>query len=552
MRRSVMTVVVVGAVVVVGGVIFAAGGGGDRRASIGGSAETADKAAPERPAGKPIEIPAGQARADQANRVVEALGAQRSAGAYFDSEADAMIVTVVDDAAGAAVRSTGGRAKLVDNSAAKLAATEKALRPDVEIAGVAYGVDVANNTVLVTVDGSVSHADRNKIKAAVQAKSDAATLEEISGEIKLLNYAFGECSLHQEQEEGYKDCGYPVSGEKIFKGTDSPTTGGCTRGFNVVGPTLPYGGYLSAGHCDGLFVTWESASLWKTAQTVQRSFPTNDYALMKYTKLGPTETVSALDGAYLWGTSCSPCATLIWPEDQPPRQLVTSAGEAYVGQLVKKSGYMTRVTSGTVTGVNQTVMVQGRAVDGMIRTTACAAFGDSGGPLWSGSVALGITSSAAKSADGSCISYYQNVREALAAYNVRIRDCGRWTRELGDCGVSINKCAATNEGNSGTPLATVTVTRTGPAVADASRGDVGWKTYSPPPGGDVATPTTDYLTRTGTLHFASGETQKQIQIPVVGDAVKEQNEFFEVRLTSAPGDRILSPAYTRCYITNDD
>jgi len=150
-------------------VIFAVGGGGgDRRASIGESAKTADKAAPERSAGKPIEIPAGQARADQANQVAEALGPQRSAGAYVDSETDAMIVTVVDDAAGAAVRSKGGRPKLVNNSAAKLAATEKALAPDVEVAGVAYGVDVANNKVLVTVDGSVSDADRNKIKAAVQ------------------------------------------------------------------------------------------------------------------------------------------------------------------------------------------------------------------------------------------------------------------------------------------------------------------------------------------------------------------------------------------------
>jgi streptogrisin D len=60
------------------------------------------------------------------------------------------------------------------------------------------------------------------------------------------------------------------------------------------------------------------------------------------------------------------------------------------------------------------------SVSGLIRTNVCAEPGDSGGSLFSGSAAIGLTSGG----NGNCTiggtTYFQPVTEALSVYGVSI------------------------------------------------------------------------------------------------------------------------------------
>ena len=56
----------------------------------------------------------------------------------------------------------------------------------------------------------------------------------------------------------------------------------------------------------------------------------------------------------------------------------------------------------------------------MIKTTVCAEGGDSGGPLYAGSVALGLTSGGSGDCTSGGTTYFQPVVEALNAYGVSV------------------------------------------------------------------------------------------------------------------------------------
>ena len=65
----------------------------------------------------------------------------------------------------------------------------------------------------------------------------------------------------------------------------------------------------------------------------------------------------------------------------------------FVGESVTRTGSTTGTHSGTVHALNVTVHYQGGGtVRGLIQTNVCAEPGDSGGPLYDGTKALGLTS----------------------------------------------------------------------------------------------------------------------------------------------------------------
>jgi streptogrisin B len=69
--------------------------------------------------------------------------------------------------------------------------------------------------------------------------------------------------------------------------------------------------------------------------------------------------------------------------------------------------------SSTVTALNASVKRQGGgSVTGMIQTNVCAEPGDSGGPLYDGTQALGITTGGT--------TFFQPVTQAAAAYGVTV------------------------------------------------------------------------------------------------------------------------------------
>src|SRR6266545_2431681 len=165
----------------------------------------------------------------------------------------------------------------------------------------------------------------------------------------------------------------------------------CSLGFNVVQGSTYY--FLTAGHCGKVAKTWYTNSSHTTliGPTIDYSFPGNDYALVRY-----DNTSLSHPGGF-------------------------TAANAFVGESVKRTGSTTGTHSGTVTALNVTVHYQGGGtVSGMIQTTVCAEPGDSGGPLYDGTKALGITSGGSGDCTSGGTTFYQPVPEAANAYGVTV------------------------------------------------------------------------------------------------------------------------------------
>lgn len=96
--------------------------------------------------------------------------------------------------------------------------------------------------------------------------------------------------------------------------------------------------------------------------------------------------------------------------------------------------------------------------------------------------------------------------------------------------ISIDNVAKT-EGDSGTKSFIFTVTRSGITSGSSS---LNFATAS-----GTATAGSDYVSKSGTLSFASGETTKTIAIQVKGDTLVEANERFRVNLSNCVGCSFL-------------
>ncbi|HEY9282070.1 MAG TPA: BACON domain-containing carbohydrate-binding protein, partial [Pyrinomonadaceae bacterium] len=103
--------------------------------------------------------------------------------------------------------------------------------------------------------------------------------------------------------------------------------------------------------------------------------------------------------------------------------------------------------------------------------------------------------------------------------------------------------------------ATVTVTRTGDATTPVS---VGFTTMDDPAAVPCATANgtayarCDYATTIDTVHFAAGETQKQIAVPVIDDAHVEGAEVLRLRLVNPTGGATLGPQSTATLTIRDN
>jgi len=313
-------------------------------------------------------------RADDAAAAValsDRLGV-RSAGAYLDAASGRMVVAVTDEAAAATVRAAGGVARMVRYSAADLARVTATIERTAAIVGTARATDPVTNQVVVTVDRTVTGARLATVRAAVAAAGDAARLEHTAGQFSL----------------------FIAGGQAIYA-----SGGRCSLGFNVRTPTSFY--FVTAGHCTAIGATWYANSSRTTVLGTRAvsSFPGNDYGIVRY-----AAGVSHPGSVYLYSGS----------------QDITSAATPAVGTTVRRSGSTTGVRSGRVTQLNATVnYAQGR-VSGLIRTTVCAEPGDSGGALFSGSVANGLTSGGSGNCSSGGVTYFQPVTEALSAYGVSV------------------------------------------------------------------------------------------------------------------------------------
>ncbi|MEU5593570.1 S1 family peptidase [Streptomyces sp. NPDC020298] len=239
-----------------------------------------------------------------------------------------------------------------------------------DIPGTAWAVDSKTHRVVVTVDNTVSKAEIAKIKRQAGANAGALTVKHTAGKFNKLI----------------------TGGDAIYGGSYR-----CSLGFNVHSGSTYY--FLTAGHCGEVASTWYSNSGHTTTlgTNVSYSFPGNDYALVRYTN----------------SSIAHPSAV--------GSQTISSAATPSVGTTVYRRGSTTGTHSGRVTALNATVNYgSGDIVSGLIQTTVCAEGGDSGGPLYGGSVAYGLTSGGSGDCSSGGTTFFQPVTEALSAYGVSV------------------------------------------------------------------------------------------------------------------------------------
>jgi len=296
-----------------------------------------------------------------------------SAGSYLDASGK-MVVTVTDAASAKRVRSAGGIARMVAHSGAQLASAKADLDRTADVVGTALSVDPMSNQVVVSVDDTVTGANLAKVEAAVNRLGGMARMQHVGG-------AFSPRI---------------TGGDAIFGGQFR-----CSLGFNVRNSAGTFF-FLTAGHCGNAASTWfsNSSHTSQIGTTTGSSFPGNDYAIVRY--VGSVSHPGMVD---LYNGST---------------QDITHAANAFVGETVRRSGSTSHVHSGRVTAVNATVHYPQGTVTGLIQTTVCAEPGDSGGSLFDGTAAVGLTSGGSGDCTSGGTTFFQPVTEALNVFGVNV------------------------------------------------------------------------------------------------------------------------------------
>ncbi|MGW4501842.1 S1 family peptidase [Micromonospora sp. NPDC004336] len=322
--------------------------------------------------GAPAQAAPAFASPDAAAGLAERLG-DRSAGTYADASGK-MVVTVTDALAARQVSAAGATPKIVKRGAGELARATAELDRSAKIPGTAWWTDPATNQVVVSVDSTVTGAKLERVKAAAARMNGAIRIE-------------AEAGVLSTRISG---------GQAIYAGGG----GRCSLGFNVRSGSTYY--FLTAGHCTNISSSWYSNSAQTSLLGTRTgsSFPGNDYGIVRHSNsANAAGNVSLYNGSY---------------------RDITAAGNAYVGQSVQRSGSTTGLRSGSVTALNATVNYAEGSVSGLIRTNVCAQPGDSGGSLFSGTIALGLTSGGSGNCTTGGTTFFQPVGEALSRYGVSI------------------------------------------------------------------------------------------------------------------------------------
>jgi hypothetical protein len=253
---------------------------------------------------------------------------------------------------------------------AQLASATADLDSSARIVGTAWSVDSASRTVVVTVDETVTGAKLQQVIAVAKKNGNAIRVERMAGTLSPLI----------------------SGGDAIY------TNGGrCSLGFNVRSSSgTNY--FLTAGHCTNIGSNWWANSSHSTVlgPRAGTSFPGNDYGIVRYTNTTITKS----------GTVGS--------------QDITTARTARVGESACRRGSTTGIHCGTIQALNATVNYAEGTVTGLIRTNICAEPGDSGGSLYAGTAALGLTSGGSGNCRSGGTTFFQPVTEPLGVYGVSV------------------------------------------------------------------------------------------------------------------------------------
>ncbi|MGW3410910.1 S1 family peptidase [Streptomyces sp. NPDC000888] len=338
------------------------------------------------PAPTPIADPA------RVRALAVEIGENRSGGVYYD-DAGRLVVAVTDEAAARAVRAEGGTAEIVKHSTAALksihATLDDRIADTAPIANTSWGIDPRTNQVSVKTFDGVSAADRKRLTDLVTGYGDAVRVERFPG---------------TPRPNAYETLG----GIGIRSAVGN---WGCTLGFNVRDPAgKKY--FVIAGHCvdsaDKLEWNREAGGVYLGKRTQWWDFGgiEKDYAVMEYLN----DDVAAYGAVRAVGTEYE----------------ITGSRYPNAGEPVKRAGATSSDLVGEVLSPSETVIMSGPVLlKNMIMTSNCSLAGDSGGPLWAGTDALGVLSGGTtpshepcNSAQSKYVSYYQPVHWVLAHHGL--------------------------------------------------------------------------------------------------------------------------------------
>ena len=305
-----------------------------------------------------------------ADRLARALGAQ-AAGAYLDTSGR-LTVNVLGAGAAAQVRAAGATPRLVGRSLARLERVQAALdAAGTAPAGASWGVDLATNAVLVSVP-----AGKGTAFVARARSFGSAVRVERSPPVRTQTFYGGQAILH--------------GGSR------------CSAGFNArSGSGRTY--VLTAGHCTNLGGTWRTSSGQTIGPVAASSFPGNDYGAIRISNPAALDPRGGVlhRGAF---------------------RDITGASRVPVGSSACKTGSTTGTTCGTVQAYNVTVNYAQGTAFGLTRTNICTQPGDSGGAMYAGSRAQGVTSGGTVGGCGQAgfRSFFQPADEALSAHGLTL------------------------------------------------------------------------------------------------------------------------------------
>jgi streptogrisin D len=294
------------------------------------------------------------------------------AGTYYDARHKNLVVNVLGESAARAAEAAGARVKIVENSLAELRSAQGTVRGH-STPGTSWVIDPTTNKLVVTADRTVTGDRLDKLTRLVKSLGGRAEFKQTEGRFT-----------------------------KFIAGGDAiqdPAVGRCSLGFNVTVGGVPH--FITAGHCTEAITTWSDSTGQVLGKNADSSFPGNDFGLVKY-----TSNVSHPSAVDLYNGST---------------QSITQAADATVGEHVMRSGSTTKVHDGAVTGLDATVDYgNGDIVEGLIQTSVCAEPGDSGGSLFDGVTALGLTSGGSGDCTSGGETFFQPVPEALKAFGAEI------------------------------------------------------------------------------------------------------------------------------------
>jgi hypothetical protein len=318
---------------------------------------------------------AQSAQTAAADQLTRSLG-QHAAGAYVDSATGGLVVNVLDSASAATVRAAGAQPRLVTRSMARLEQIKAALDRAAGPAGTAWSVDVASNTVVVSVPRGSTGPRTAALLALARSYGSGVSIQTAA----------------------------PVS-TMAFYGGQAILTGGarCTAGFITRVPSSGNQYVLTAGHCTNIGSSWTTSSGQTIGPTAASRFPGDDFGAIRISNPGSLQPQGGVlrNGAF---------------------QDISSAGRVAVGSTVCKTGSTTGTTCGRVISYNTTVNYPQGTVFGLTTTNVCTQAGDSGGPLFAGSQAQGITSggTTVSCSSSQFRSFFQPADEALSVFGLQL------------------------------------------------------------------------------------------------------------------------------------